>query len=113
MRLTDRQQLAHNKVHAHAAALKKLPLVVKLADGRTAQIERCETGRIRKGKDSDTWSIRPRVDGADQLWLLISVGGRYLNGDGWYGFHNPPVRVHGQDKDDPTEALRVMLQEVL
>ena len=38
--------------------------------------------------------ISPRSDkGAEPVWFKVSVDGKYLNGDGWYGFVNPPMRV--------------------
>ena len=51
-------------------------------------IEHAEKGILKNGL------FTKRTDGgAEPVWFRVSVNGKYLNGDGWYGFVNPPLNV--------------------
>jgi len=51
-------------------------------------IEHAEKGILKNGL------FTKRTDGgAEPVWFKVSVDGKYLNGDGWYGFINPPILV--------------------
>ena len=55
---------------------------------RVFYIETAEKGILKNGK------IEKRTDGGSEpIWFRVSVNGKYLNGDGWYGFVNPPLNV--------------------
>jgi hypothetical protein len=56
------------------------------------------------------------IDGkSDTLWFRISVNGKYLNGDGWYGFRNPPimVRTDKKSKEDLMQSIKLMITGAL
>ena len=42
---------------------------------------------------------------ANPIWFKISVNGKYLNGDGWYGFVNPPIMVASGTKSQIIDEL--------
>lgn len=39
------------------------------------------------------------------IWLKISADGKYLNGDGWYGFVNPPIMTSDGTTREEIDAI--------
>jgi hypothetical protein len=75
----------------------KLPLEWSDSQGRRILIERVEMGEhcgtyIRQCNNS-------------VVWFKLSVGGTYLNGDGWYGYPNPPIMVEDGTYHDEVDEL--------
>jgi len=87
-----------------AAAKKRKRFSFVLKDGRTVEIEQVGLGRL----DTKKGTITRRDDGgADPLWVRLNVDGKYPNGDGWYGFVNPPVLA-----PDGPEQLRTFREDI-
>ena len=61
-------------------------------DGKKVVIEQVACGML----DLKTNTVKPSKDKTDALWVRMSVDGKYENGDGWYGWVNPPVDVLGK-----------------
>ena len=74
------------------------------AKGRNIVIEHKGIGVLRNGK-----IVNSESTGA--IWYRISVDGKYLNGDGWYGFVNPPIKV--SDGTKTTIINEVTKEEML
>jgi hypothetical protein len=55
--------------------------------GRTVKIEKSGIGELIG--DTVVLSLKK----TSPIWFKISVDGKYLNGDGWYGFVNPPIMI--------------------
>ena len=101
-----------------------------LRDKRKVVIEQARLG-VALRDPTGILVFKPRTDGgANPVWFRVSVDGRYLNGDGWYGFVNPPVMVpdgttekveapdgtmyeYPRFKEDPGAALQIALADVL
>ncbi len=85
------EERANIKAEACKVEMKKhfIKGVFEFVDGKkNIKIEQTGKGILRGGK------IIPRIDGgAEPVWFKVSVDGKYLNGDGWYGFVNPPIMV--------------------
>ena len=104
-----------------ARSLKRKERSFQLKDGRTVVIEDIQFGIFDGRRFYQQEGKTPAV------WFRISVDGEYLNGDGWYGFVNPPVMVPDGTKrfvvdeitqeglwvdnfkDDPGAALKAMI----
>jgi hypothetical protein len=53
-------------------------------------------------------------NGKDVLWLRLTYNGKYPNGDGWYGFANPPLNTRGNKVTRaPKKALETMIKEAI
>jgi hypothetical protein len=65
-----------------------------LKDGRGVTVEAVRMGLLSIDEPTKIVTFARRTDGgADPIWVKLSVDGKYLNGDGWYGFVNPPILV--------------------
>ncbi len=82
------RQISDIKIAAHEEELKKIAndkdYALHTEKGQDIKIETVGVGTLKKGK---------LIPGKGPLWVQVSVGGKYVNGDGWYGFVNPPVMV--------------------
>lgn len=123
-----RAQARSEAHHAHAMSLGGAWSFL-LKDGRTVTVEATRIGVLTS--DSAVGIVfRQRTDGgAHPVWFKISVDGEYLNGDGWYGFHNARLMVpdgttskvidefgthdHPNWKEDVGSALHRHIAEVL
>ena len=92
--------------------------------GRNIEIEAVGKGVIVNGK-----IIKLKKGIVEPLWIKANVNGKYLNGDGWYGFINPPIMVpdgtkttfiendieiqKDNFKEDLEESIKQMLLEVI
>jgi len=65
---------------------KKEPYSFKSSSGRKIEVLLCDVGMVKKNK-----MIKDIT--SDIIWMRIKTDGKYDNGDGWYGFKNPPVLV--------------------
>jgi hypothetical protein len=53
-------------------------------------------------------------NGKDVLWIRLTYNGAYPNGDGWYGFANPPLNIRGDKVTRaPKKALETMIKEAI
>lgn len=96
---TERAAIKAGRIHAlvdaaiAAAAAKNKQYTFTLRDGRKVTVEAVRLG-ILKRDSTGVIVFEPRTDGgADPVWFRVSLDGRYPNGDGWYGFVNPPILV--------------------
>lgn len=97
MTATEKAQLIKN---AFDALGTMLPLEWHDAQGRLICILQTGLGVLRGG------ICRPRTDGGvDPVWFKVTVDGAYLNGDGWYGYSNPPVMVADGTYHDEVDEL--------
>ncbi len=73
-------------------------LFIKDKKGRAVEIEQDAIGKLTsKGFERDSSVAEP-------VWFKIKVDGKYINGDGWYGFVNPPIMVPDgteREEEDP------------
>jgi hypothetical protein len=69
-------------------------------NNKKIRIEQVEIGIMKKKGIFENAKI-----GAAPIWFKISVDGKYLNGDGWYGFVNPPVMVPDGTQREVTDEL--------
>lgn len=117
----------HKKALDDALKQSKGKWAFALSDGRRVVVERVGLGVLNAHSDT----VAPRKDGgADPVWVRLTVDGQYPNGDGWYGFVNPPVKVpdgttreatdeSGKSmtvanfKEDPEQAFKAMLAQAL
>ena len=75
-----------------AAVSKNKSYTFLLLDGRVVKVEAVRLGVL--GWTEGVITFTSRTDGgANPIWVKVSVNGDYLNGDGWYGFQNPPIMV--------------------
>lgn len=98
----DDRTKANIKAEAHIAAVahafvENPPLILKSekqgmlkfidSKGRTLIVEDMSIGKLTPQGFIRSEKI------ANPVWFKVSVDGEYLNGDGWYGFVNPPIMV--------------------
>lgn len=72
-------------------------------DGAKIIIERVEYGVL----DLKTNTVAPMKGKTSALWVRCSVDGTYPNGDGWYGFVNPPIQVADGTKRSVTDEFGI------
>ena len=107
---------ARIKAEAHKSILDSALLEGKgkwaftLGDGRRVVVERVELGTL----DARSGIVTPRKDGgADPIWVRLTVDGKRPNGDGWYGFVNPPACVPDgttREETDPATGETLMVE---
>ncbi len=76
-------------------------------NNKKIRVERVEKGILSRGKFT-----RRKDGGAEPVWYKVSVDGKYLNGDGWYGFVNPPIMVADGTKRTVEDELTKEKYEV-
>lgn len=79
--------------------LQKRDFTFELSDGSKVHVEQVGFGVL----DPRTNAVVPTPGKTSALWVRVRVNGEYPNGDGWYGFANPPVaeRPALSDSDQP------------
>lgn len=100
--LTDSTERAILKAQAHEqllSSLKTRERSFRLKDGRTVTIEQVGFG-VFDGK-----SFTQPEGKIPAIWVHLNVDGKYLNGDGWYGFVNPPIMVPDGTKREVLDSI--------
>jgi hypothetical protein len=86
-------------------------LSFSLSDGSNVTIEEYGIGELVETPYG--MSVERRQDSSSEsLWVRINIDGSYPNGDGWYGFTNPPIRVPDGTSSDVIEPLSGTIMSV-
>ncbi len=81
-----------------ALAAQKTSYTFERKDGSKLTVEQTGYGVLDLAKNR----VVPATEGkTPSVWVRMRIDGEYENGDGWYGFTNPPIQVpDGTYKED-------------
>lgn len=71
------------------------------ADGKKVAVETVALGVL----DLASGTVKPAEGKTSAVWIRMRVDGKYENGDGWYGFVNPPISMPDGGKDSVISAV--------
>lgn len=104
MTATGKAQIIKNAVDTLGAML---PLEWHDTQGRLINILQTGLGVLQGD------ICTPRTDGGvDPVWFKLTVDGVHLNGDGWYGYSNPPVMVQDGTYHDEADELTGSIMQI-
>jgi len=110
MRAEEKARMHKEMLEALVGAQKKVGrnYVFELEDGRKVEIEQVGYGAL----DTLTGTVREIPGRTGSLWVRLRVDGKYTNGDGWYGFTNPPLKVPDGTKREEADPITGVRRQV-